>query len=368
MKKQLLTLLTLSVAVSAHAAPEKNTFYVGAKAGWASFHDGLTQFDHKNGGGYGVNRNSVTYGVFGGYQAVKNGKFGLATEIGYEDFGRVRGNGNIDGQEKRLAKHTAHGTHFNLKPSYEIAPRLDVYGKVGIALIRNDYYEQKTAVNQDRLKSHVFKPSLSLGAGLEYELTDNLSTRVEYQYINKVGNLDKAIDKANGEWRNTQYSPNIHTVNAGIVWRFGGKTVAPVEPIVEKPLITKNFSFNSDVLFDLGKWSLKEEAKSVLNDTNKEINNLALDSKTIMVKGHADRLGKDDFNIGLSRKRAESVAAYLIMQGQPLESVSFEYFGSTKPNTGDRCNKIKNKKALVSCLAPDRRVEVEVNGTKQVTE
>ncbi len=36
-----LAIAALSVASIAQAAPQENTFYVGAKAGWASFHDGI---------------------------------------------------------------------------------------------------------------------------------------------------------------------------------------------------------------------------------------------------------------------------------------------------------------------------------------
>ncbi|EGP05425.1 hypothetical protein AAUPMG_04814, partial [Pasteurella multocida subsp. multocida str. Anand1_goat] len=40
-----LTIAALAAASVAQAAPQPNTFYVGAKAGWASFHDGLNQFN-----------------------------------------------------------------------------------------------------------------------------------------------------------------------------------------------------------------------------------------------------------------------------------------------------------------------------------
>ena len=68
MKKSLVALAVLSAAAVAQAAPQANTFYAGAKAGWASFHDGIEQLDAAKGGKYGINKNSVTYGVFGGYQ------------------------------------------------------------------------------------------------------------------------------------------------------------------------------------------------------------------------------------------------------------------------------------------------------------
>ncbi|MGF7488635.1 porin OmpA, partial [Pasteurella bettyae] len=37
------------------------------------------------------------------------------------------------------------------------------------------------------------------------------------------------------------------------------------------------------------------------------------------------------------------------------------------PVTGNTCDAVKGKKALIACLAPDRRVEVSVQGNKQAT-
>ena len=36
----------------------------------------------------------------------------------------------------------------------------------------------------------------------------------------------------------------------------------------------------------------------------------------------------------------------------------------TQPVTGDKCNNVKGRAALISCLQPDRGVEVEVIGSK----
>ncbi|AWI50712.1 porin OmpA [Actinobacillus porcitonsillarum] len=359
MKKSLVALAVLAASAVATAAPQENTFYAGAKAGWASFHDGLTQFDSKDGGAFGINRNSVTYGVFGGYQILNQNNFGLAAELGYDYFGRVRGNEG----ERRAAKHTAHGAHLSLKPSYEVIPNLDVYGKVGVALVRNDYWTQATVVKADREKAHNLKPSLLLGAGVEYAILPELAARVEYQYLNRVGNLDKAIEKANGAWRNTQYSPDIHSVSAGLSYRFGQGAA----PVAAPEVVSKNFSFSSDVLFAFGKSSLKPAAAQALDAANNEINALGLANPAIQVNGYADRIGKQAANLKLSQRRAETVANYLVSKGQNAANVTAVGYGSANPVTGNTCDAVKGRKALIACLAPDRRVEVQVQGSKEVT-
>lgn len=373
MKLKLIALSTLMALSSiANAAPQTGEAYVGAKAGWATVRDGLTQFNSKSaptneawndGQGYGINRNSVTYGVYGGYQFLNAGNFGLAGEVGYDYYGRVRGNVKFDGKETRAAKHTAHGVNFALKPSYTVLPNLDVYSKVGLALIRNDYYIQPTVAHDSRLKAHHYKPSLILGGGLEYSLTDNLAARVEYQFINKVGNLDKAIKKGGYNYQGTEYSPDIHSVSVGLSYRFGSAPViTPVEP---KEVVNKTFSFNSDVMFDFGKYNLRPEATQSLDNVVAEIQ--TVQQPQVKISGYTDRIGKDMPNMKLSQQRAESVANYVVSRGVDANSVVAVGYGKANSTVGSACDNVKGRKALIACLAPDRRVELNIQGYRTET-
>lgn len=40
--------------------------------------------------------------------------------------------------------------------------------------------------------------------------------------------------------------------------------------------------------------------------------------------------------------------------------------GESNPVTGNTCDNVKQRAALIDCLAPDRRVEIEVKGIKDV--
>lgn len=367
MKKSLIALAVSGLAIaSVQAAPQPNTVYVGAKAGWASFHDGVNQFDHKKQGkGFGINRNSVTYGVFAGYQITNN----LAVEAGYNDFGRVRGNATFPGdvKDKRVVKHTAHGTTLSLKGSFPIVAGLDAYARVGAALVRSDYYFQPQVVKESRLKAHNLKTSLVLGGGLEYAITPSLAASVEYQWLGKAGNLNKAAIKAgyaaDPDFKAPDYSPNIGSVNAGLTYRFGQMAT----PVVAAPeVVTKNFAFSSDVLFDFGKASLKPQAASALDAAHAEINTLGLSEPAVQVSGYTDRIGSDAYNLKLSQARAETVANYIVSKGVNPANVTAVGYGKANPVTGNTCDAVKGRKALIACLAPDRRVELQVQGSKQV--
>lgn len=362
MKKSLIALAVsgLAVASVAQAAPQANTFYVGAKAGWATFHNDVNQLDSKYANdsryagptAYGINRNSVTYGVFGGYQIIDN----LAVELGYDYFGRVRGNV----EDFRAYKHSAHGTHLSLKPSYEVLNGLDVYGKVGAALVRNDYkFYNQTAETE---KSHNLKTSLLLGAGVEYAILPELAVRLEYQWLSRVGNFTKVEAKENRPAAYT-YSPDAHSVSVGLTYRFGQGAA----PVAAPEVVTKNFAFSSDVLFDFGKANLKPAATQALDAAHTEISGLGLANPTVQVNGYTDRIGSEASNLKLSQKRAESVANYIVSKGVNPANVTAVGYGEANPVTGSTCDAVKGRKALIACLAPDRRVELQVQGSKEVT-
>ena len=339
-----LAIAGLAAATVAQAAPQANTFYAGAKAGWASVHHDLNQFKGKP--GQTVSRNSEAYGVFGGYQITDN----LAVEAGYEYFGRAKTKTNGE----QYFRHTAHGTTLALKGSYPVLADLDVYGRVGAALIRSDY---KFNEGNDVKKYHNLKVSPVFAAGVEYAILPELALRAEYQWVSRVGNLGKAVEKADGV-RGTEYSPDIGSVSLGLSYRFGqGAAPAPAPEVVNK-----TFNLNSDVTFAFGKADLKPQAQGVLDGIYGEI--AQVKSANVKVAGYTDRIGSDAYNQKLSQKRAETVANYLVAKGVSQNAISATGYGKANPVTGNKCDAVKGRKALIACLADDRRVEIAVSGTK----
>ncbi|RAV23924.1 porin OmpA, partial [Staphylococcus warneri] len=48
------------------------------------------------------------------------------------------------------------------------------------------------------------------------------------------------------------------------------------------------------------------------------------------------------------------------------DKISARGMGESNPVTGNTCDNVKARAALIDCLAPDRRVEIEVKGYKEV--
>ena len=82
--------------------------------------------------------------------------------------------------------------------------------------------------------------------------------------------------------------------------------------------------------------------------------------------GHTDRMGSAAYNQGLSVRRANAVRDYLVNTASiPSVSISTRGVGSSQPvTTAAQCGSQLSRAQLITCLAPDRRVEVEVSGTR----
>lgn len=136
---------------------------------------------------------------------------------------------------------------------------------------------------------------------------------------------------------------------------------APVPAPTPKPAAAK-VTLAADALFDFDKAVLRPEGKAKLDEVATKIKDIKLE--VIIAVGHADRFGSVKYNQKLSERRAESVKAYLVSKGIEPNRVYTEGKGKSQPVTKpDQCKGPKSKK-VIACLQPDRRVEIEVIGTK----
>ncbi len=113
------------------------------------------------------------------------------------------------------------------------------------------------------------------------------------------------------------------------------------------------FDFDKAVLRPDGKQAIDSDIISKLRDMQK--------LELVLVTGHTDRIGTQAYNQRLSERRADAVRNYLVEKGVPRDRIETLGMGKTQPVPGVVCNQ-KNMKELIACLAPNRRVEVEVKG------
>jgi OmpA-OmpF porin, OOP family len=160
-------------------------------------------------------------------------------------------------------------------------------------------------------------------------------------------------------WRNGFWTPA--TANAKCDGALVAQApAAPAPAPAPAPMISsQKITFQADALFDFDKAVLKPEGKAKLSDLAAKIKSVNLE--VVVATGYTDKIGSDKYNDRLSLRRAQAVKAYLVSQGIEANRVYTEGKGKRNPVVTNCAQ--KNRKALISCLAPNRRVEVEVVGT-----
>jgi outer membrane protein OmpA-like peptidoglycan-associated protein len=100
---------------------------------------------------------------------------------------------------------------------------------------------------------------------------------------------------------------------------------------------------------------LSPEMRAALD--NEILPKLANGEIRVHVSGHADRIGNPDYNQKLSERRADALRAYLVDKGVEESKIEIFSYGTTLP--AKDCGDEKGR-ALIECLAPNRRVVLEV--------
>lgn len=101
----------------------------------------------------------------------------------------------------------------------------------------------------------------------------------------------------------------------------------------------------------------------MLDDLVRQLKSASYD--VVLVTGHTDRLGSVHYNQKLSLRRAAAVKDYLLHQDIAAARIHATGMGESRPVTqaGD-CKGATGSK-LIACLQPDRRVDVEMQGTQK---
>ena len=140
--------------------------------------------------------------------------------------------------------------------------------------------------------------------------------------------------------------------------------IVPVPVPVPAP-VTQKISFSGDALFGFDKSVLRPESRALLDDLVAK--QAGTSSDKIVVTGHTDRIGSPKYNQKLSEKRATAVKDYLVSKNLMADSIEAKGMGETQPvTTAATCVGNKATAKLVACLQPDRRVDVEMTGTKTI--
>ncbi|ACE83116.1 OmpA family protein [Cellvibrio japonicus] len=340
--KRLFTVLlcAISTITSYYAAANsreevETSIYVGIRAGY-SYNEGSCSSNHLK-----CDKSDTGYGLFIGYDI--NPRW--AIETSFNDIGDTTAtysNAHLDGDLSQI--------DISVKYAYPIYQNLSLYGKVGAA-----YWDAKAKGQNVSFSDTGVSPLL--GAGLELIISEHWKGRIEYQYIDRIGN--NLMGKA---------SPN--KLGLALIWNFPLRKHKPAKPEpvivyqpveappppVEKPVTEQRIVIDENLggaLFEFNKSEIRNTAAI------QPVIDVLLEDPSLYVNviGHTDSKGSEEYNQRLSQTRANVVAKYLNSKGVSLSRIKVFGMGEDQPVADNSTEEGR---------AQNRRVEFIISNSQQI--
>jgi outer membrane protein OmpA-like peptidoglycan-associated protein len=123
-------------------------------------------------------------------------------------------------------------------------------------------------------------------------------------------------------------------IAGGIIGNYMDKQAAEMERDLAGAKIERigegiKVTFDSGILFDVDSANLRPEARENLENLAKILNKY--DDTEILIEGHTDSTGPQDYNQGLSERRGSSVSSYLASLGVQKVRLSTAGYGEMQP-------------------------------------
>jgi len=117
--------------------------------------------------------------------------------------------------------------------------------------------------------------------------------------------------------------------------------------------INVTFTQDAGVFFDTNKATVKGTSAETLNKLAAIFKEYP--KSNILVEGHTDSAGPEDYNWSLSQKRAESVSRYLVAQGIDSSRFTTKWYGETQPRESNETSagKAKNRRVELAIVASE---------------
>jgi len=128
-------------------------------------------------------------------------------------------------------------------------------------------------------------------------------------------------------------------------------------------IVLNQVRLEADTLFEFDSSELTADGTRLLDDLVGNLTADGLQEQKLQITGYADRIGDDNYNLGLSQRRAVAVRDYLVTKGVLPDYIEADGVGTANPVVG--CEG-EHGAALVECLAPNRRTEIEFSAMEAV--
>ncbi|HEX8223938.1 MAG TPA: OmpA family protein [Allosphingosinicella sp.] len=296
----------------------------------------------------------------GGFRIEAEAAYKKADLEGYNTTLRLPGEGTVFPASRPFAGGSASALSFMVNGMLDFGDDEGVSGFVGagIGMARVKANNQRVFANTAPfLDDSDSKLAWQVFAGVRQAISDNIDVTVKYRFFNVD---DVRMVAFNGNESEQRF--RSHSLLGGLTFNFGGAPepvevippppppayVEPVPPPPPPPPPPACVAGPFMVFFDWDKDDVTPQAAAILDNAASAYQTCG--QAQVMIAGHADRSGSDQYNVGLSQRRAANVRSYLAGRGIPDGVMTTEAFGESRPlvETADGVREPQNRRVEIT--------------------
>jgi outer membrane protein OmpA-like peptidoglycan-associated protein len=144
-----------------------------------------------------------------------------------------------------------------------------------------------------------------------------------------------------------------------IIGNYMDKQAAEIERDIEGARVERvgegiKITFDSGILFAVDRAMLQDEAKANLEELAGILNKY--EDTVILIEGHTDATGSEEYNLDLSKKRAQAVANHLSSNGVLSTRFTLMGYGESQPIASNETvnGRQENRRVEVAIMANDK--------------
>jgi OOP family OmpA-OmpF porin len=373
-----LTTLGMACAGVVHSQ-DASYYYLGLSAGQSNSQisedtTNTSLFGLGNASLQSHNQQDTAYKIFGGYQFNRN----FSLEGGYFNLGKFTYNALSATVGPLNGTYEVEGLNLDAIGTLPLNDRFSIFGRIGAQYAyTHDTFNSIGLLPAGAINPSKYDTNLKLGLGLQYDFNPSVQMRAEVEHYRINDALDNRGDVnvyslslvfpigRNAEARSGALAPAAYVAPVAAAEPAPkAQPVVVLVPVMAAPESPKVVRLSADSMFGFDKAVLGPNSKEVLDTFAKSTEGVTFDA--VSVEGNTDRIGTAAYNDKLSLRRAEAVKNYLAttpqLQGATINAIGR---GESNPVTKpEDCIGTKPTKALISCLQPDRRVDVQMTGVR----
>jgi outer membrane protein OmpA-like peptidoglycan-associated protein len=195
----------------------------------------------------------------------------------------------------------------------------------------------------------------SVGTGIEYAMNGNWSFKGEYLYTDFSRVKDSSATL-------TAFTPpiafpantyshsatlQVHAIRVGFSYRFTPPAPPPAAPVAAPPPPVAPQRQVFIVFFEFDKSSLTADGRRVVDAAAAAFKS---GKSGVAIAGYTDLAGTQQYNLALSRRRADTVKAALVRDGVPAAAIDTKWFGKENPRvpTADGVREPQNRRVEIT--------------------